>query len=110
MYGGVYMMTKTITQSLLNAIDSTYSGPILDLEDVFITGILPQSLGISRYSKDFFKYINWNGKGCFANMCEAVDPDHNYVVFGCVGAEDISDTYLTLDEQDHNHVINRRLF
>ncbi len=47
-FGGAYIMTKDTVNSLIKALED-YSSPIIDIDDVFITGILSDFAGIKRY-------------------------------------------------------------
>ena len=49
--GPAYIMTNDITDKLLRTIDE-YKGFILDIDDMFITGIMAESAGIVRYDSD----------------------------------------------------------
>jgi hypothetical protein len=47
-FGGAYIMTKDTVNSLNKALKH-YSGVVIDIDDVFITGILSDFAGIKRY-------------------------------------------------------------
>jgi hypothetical protein len=47
-YGGAYIMTKDTGNSLTKALEH-YSGVVIDIDDIFITGILAEFAGIERY-------------------------------------------------------------
>ena len=51
LYGGAYVMAGNITHSLVETLDQ-YSGPVLDIDDVFITGILAETAGIKVHEND----------------------------------------------------------
>ena len=57
--GPAYVMSGNSNSKLLNAIDK-YNGSILDLEDVFITGIISEISSVERHHSDLFKLINCN--------------------------------------------------
>jgi hypothetical protein len=47
-FGGAYIMTKDTVNSLIKALEH-YSGVVIDIDDVFVTGILSDFAGIKRY-------------------------------------------------------------
>ena len=53
--GPAYMMTNNITDRLLQELDS-YTGYVLDIDDMFITGIIAERAGIERHSSDYIKH------------------------------------------------------
>jgi hypothetical protein len=53
--GSSYLMTKDTSNKILTTLEN-YSGPIIDLEDVFLTGIIPNIAGIERFDSDNFRF------------------------------------------------------
>jgi hypothetical protein len=51
--GPGYVMTKNIIKPLLDALEE-YSGPVFDIEDAFITGVLAEKAGVVRYHSSKF--------------------------------------------------------
>ncbi len=81
--GSAYIMTKDTVNSLIKALEH-YSGLIIDIEDVFITGILSDFAGIKRYDTNKIEFTyDYKGRTdfCFMfniyvlilNNCEAND-------------------------------------
>lgn len=60
--GPAYVMTNNITQRLIAAIDN-YTGYVLDIDDMFITGIMAERLGIERHNSNLIE-----GQEC-DNVC-----------------------------------------
>ena len=46
--GGAYMQSGNITHKLLKAVDE-YSGYVLDIDDMFITGMMAEKAGVERH-------------------------------------------------------------
>jgi hypothetical protein len=61
MSGPGYVMTKNIIKPLLDALEE-YSGPVFDIDDAFITGVLAEKAGVERYASNKFKFTNQCGK------------------------------------------------
>ena len=55
MNGPAYVMTNNITKHLITDIDK-YTGYVLDIDDVFVTGIVAERIGIQRYATELIKY------------------------------------------------------
>ncbi len=55
--GAAYVITSGVIKSLNETLER-YSGPVIDLEDVFITAIIPEKAGIKRYDSNFFSFGN----------------------------------------------------
>ena len=71
--GPAYVMSGESTKRLVDTIDN-YSGNFLDLEDLFITGIISEISSVERHHSDSFKLIGCN------NVC----PLHGSIaVFMC---------------------------
>ena len=54
MFGSAYLITVNVINTLVKGIDS-FKGYIIDIEDVFITGILAEKLDINRETSDFLR-------------------------------------------------------
>jgi hypothetical protein len=70
--GSAYIMTKDTVNTLIKALEH-YSGVVIDLDDVFLSGILAEFAGIKRYSTNKIIWTS-NCKGrtdfCFMfNTC-----------------------------------------
>ena len=77
--GAVYMVTGDVVSRLVDTIDN-YTGKILDLEDVVITGIIASKCGVKRYHNSLFKLV-FDG-------CSDVCPLHKaIVVFTCLNSK-----------------------
>ena len=57
--GPAYVMSGDSNNKLINTINK-YNGSILDLEDVFITGIISEISFVKRHHSDLFKLIDCN--------------------------------------------------
>jgi hypothetical protein len=55
--GAAYVITSGVIKSLNETLER-YSGPVIDLEDVFITAIIPEKAGIKRYDSNKFIFGN----------------------------------------------------
>jgi hypothetical protein len=64
--GPSYLMTKNAVRPLLDTLEE-YSGPVFDLDDVFITGVLAEKAMVERHLNNKFKYRNGN------NVCLMFD-------------------------------------
>jgi hypothetical protein len=53
--GTAYVMTKDTIEPLLNALER-YSGSIIEMDDNFLLGILPEKVGIKRFDSKKFKF------------------------------------------------------
>jgi len=65
--GGSYIMKKDTVNTLTEALEQ-YSGDVIDLDDVFVTGILAEFAGIKRYltNKIMFTFdCKFNNDLCF---------------------------------------------
>ena len=51
--GPAYVMSGNSNSKLINTINK-YNGSILDLEDVFITGIISETSSVKRHHSDLF--------------------------------------------------------
>ena len=71
--GPAYVMSGNISSQLINTIDK-YNANVLDLEDVFITGIISEISSVERHHSDLFKLIGCN------NVCPLHD---SIAVFMC---------------------------
>ena len=57
--GGSYMISGNISHTLIRTIDE-YNGYVLDIDDMFITGIIASKASISRHSTPLIQWI-----GCY---------------------------------------------
>jgi beta-1,3-galactosyltransferase 1 len=55
--GNAYLITKDVIKPLIETIDQ-FSGPIIDIDDVFVTGILAEKAGVKRYENDKIIYTD----------------------------------------------------
>lgn len=73
LWGFSYVMSKKTIKKLYKTI-SNYSGPVLDIDDLFITGVIAEKAKIRKYDSSLF------GGYCGTNACYM----HNMLVFhGC---------------------------
>ena len=71
--GAAYMQSGNITHKLLKAVDE-YSGYVLDIDDMFITGMMAEKAGVERHKTNL---IAWMG-------CENVSViEERIVTFQC---------------------------
>ena len=81
-YGCFYIIDKNSVHLLLKIIDS-YSGYYLDIDDVFITGIIAEKAGVNRQRHrriDWYKQCSdKNNVKLFSSL---------YVIFECMTAEE----------------------
>ena len=61
-YGGAYMLSTDAIGKLLTTIDN-YEDYVLDIDDIFITGIIAEKAGVSRHWDSRFKF----GHNCQIN-------------------------------------------
>ena len=93
--GGAVFLSRNITTSILKAIYS-YTGDVLDLDDVFITGIIAEKLGIPRYEER----VQYVGESCAGDVCQLLD---TFVVFQCLDEKDIQvfwDEWKTVSREE----------
>jgi hypothetical protein len=83
MSGPGYVMTKNIIKPLLDALEE-YSGPVFDIDDAFITGVLAEKAGVERYASNKFKFTNQCGKR--ADVCFMFDI---FVLINCNTVNDM---------------------
>jgi hypothetical protein len=57
MSGPGYVMTKDIIKPLLDTLEE-YSGPVFDIDDAFITGVLAEKAGVRRHDHKKFKFTD----------------------------------------------------
>ena len=73
-YGGAYVVSTDVIDKLLDTIDS-YTDYVLDIEDVFITGIIAEKAGVARYwdsrFADFYDDCRINRKN-LCRMCSLI--------------------------------------
>jgi hypothetical protein len=65
--GAAYIMTRDIIKSW-NETFEKFSGPVIDIDDVFIAGIIPEKAGIKRYNSNKFEFgdqCNTRNEVCF---------------------------------------------
>jgi hypothetical protein len=77
--GPAYVITRDAIKRLIQTLDQ-YSGPVIVLEDVFITGLLAQRAGIQRHDNKKFFF-----NGCRIGVCFMFD---FIVVFECKTIEE----------------------
>jgi hypothetical protein len=91
--GPGYVMTKNIIKLLLDVLKE-YSGPVLDIDDVFITGVLAEKAGVERYDSNKFKFTNQCEKQ--TDVCSMFDI---FVLMNCNTANDIIEFWKNGNKQ-----------
>ena len=95
--GPIYMLTGNVIERLVETVDN-YSGKILDLEDVSITGIIADKCGVARHHNSLLKFI-----GC-SNVC----PLHNAIaVFMCNGSENMKQFWKDWINSSHDKCLKK---
>jgi hypothetical protein len=79
--GGCFFMTKDIFEPMIRTIEH-YSGPVFDIEDMFITGFLAERAGIKRYDSNLLLI----SMICFTDICEMFS---NIALINCDSADEI---------------------
>jgi len=73
LFGFSYVMSKNVIKKLLKTVDQ-YSGPVLDIDDVFMTGVIADKARVRKFNSYMF------GEYCGYNDCHL----HNMlVIHGC---------------------------
>ena len=96
-FGGAYVLSIDVIDKLLTTIDS-YTDYVLDIDDVFITGIIAEKAGVERHYDTRLRYdsncdINSNN---LCRMCSVI------ALVQCEDAEEILDFYLEWLQFDCN--------
>ena len=87
-YGGFYAITSDVIPKLLETLD-TYNDTVLDLEDLFVTGVLAEKAGVPRYSTPLITGLQGCPLNLTANMSSLL------VLADCASGEELTQFYET---------------
>jgi hypothetical protein len=79
--GGAYLMTRDIIPPLLRTLEQ-YSGSVIEMDDILISGILAEKAGIKRYNSGKFVFTGGCDSNNFCFMFNSI------ALFQCSDAED----------------------
>jgi hypothetical protein len=75
LFGPAYIMTRDIIKPMIETLDQ-YLDPVIDIDDIFITGILAEKAGVKRHDSNKFRY----SRHCRIGVCFMFN---NIVLFEC---------------------------
>jgi hypothetical protein len=87
-FGGFYAITTDVIPKLLETLD-TYSDTVLDLEDVFVTGLLTERAGVPRHQSP---YVTKMGGCPLERTCKM---SKLLVLAHCVSGQELTQFYET---------------
>lgn len=87
-YGHCYVLTSDVIRPLLRTID-TYSDHILDIEDVFVTGLVAQKTQIARHWSREFEFKD----NCIPDKCNLCRMSSMIAYGECGSAQELNHFY-----------------
>ena len=87
-YGGSYVISTDIIGKLLNTVDN-YTNYVLDIEDVFITGVIAEQSGVGRHRSQEFAF----GKSCTSDKCNLCTMSMVVAYVECLSANQTLEFY-----------------